>query len=53
LQVVDSYGREVFPSRVPSAKGEILNFKDQHPGLYLIYVQGSSGTQSYRILVKK
>jgi hypothetical protein len=53
LQVVDSYGREVFPSRVPSAKGEILNFKDQHPGLYLIYVQGSSGPQSYRILVKK
>jgi hypothetical protein len=53
LQVVDSYGREVFPSRVPSAKGEILNFKDQHPGLYLIYVQGSTGPQSYRILVKK
>ena len=53
LQVLDSYGREVFPSRVPSAKGEILNFKDQHPGLYLIYVQGSSGPQSYRILVKK
>jgi hypothetical protein len=53
LQVVDSYGREVFPSRVPSAKGEILNFKDQHPGLYLIYVQGSTGPQSYRILLKK
>lgn len=53
LQVVDSFGREVFPSRVPSAKGEILNFKDQNPGLYLIYVQGDSGPQSYRILVKK
>ena len=53
LQVLDSFGREVFPSRVPSAKGEILNFGDQHPGLYLIYVQGKSGPQSYRILVKK
>ncbi len=53
LQVLDSFGREVFPSRVPFAKGEILNFKDQHPGLYLIYVQGSTGPQSYRILVKK
>ena len=53
LKVLDSFGREVFPSRIPSAKGEILNFKDQHPGLYLIYVQGSTGPQSYRILVKK
>ena len=53
LQVLDSFGREVFPARVPSAKGEILNFEDQHPGLYLIYVQGKSGPQSYRILVKK
>jgi hypothetical protein len=53
LRVVDTYGREVFPSRVPSANGETLNFKDQNPGLYLIYVQGNSGPQSYRILVKK
>jgi hypothetical protein len=53
LQVVDSFGREVFPTRIPSDKGEILNFKDQNPGLYLIYVQGNTGTQSYRILVKK
>jgi len=53
LRVVDTFGREVFPSRVPSVKGETLNFKDQNPGLYLIYVQGNSGPQSYRILVKK
>jgi hypothetical protein len=53
LQVVDSFGREVFPTRIPSDKGEILNFKDQNPGLYLIYVQGNTGTQSYRILVNK
>lgn len=53
LRVVDTYGREVFPVRVPSKKGETLNFKDQNPGLYLIYVQGNSGPQSYRILVKK
>lgn len=53
LRVVDTFGREVFPSRVPSAKGETLIFKDQNPGLYLIYVQGNSGPQSYRILVKK
>ena len=53
LQVLDSYGRELFLPRVATAKGEVLNFKDQHPGLYLIYVQGSTGPQSYRILVKK
>lgn len=53
LRVVDTFGREVFPSRVPSVKGETLNFKDQNPGLYLIYIQGNSGPQSYRILVKK
>ncbi len=53
LQVVDSFGREVFPTRLPSSKGETLNFKNQNPGLYLIYVQGNAGSQSYRILVKK
>ncbi len=53
LQVLDSFGREVFPSRIPFAKGEILNFEDQHPGLYLIYVQGKLGPKSYRILVNK
>ena len=53
LQVLDSFGREVFPSRIPFAKGEILNFEDQHPGLYLIYIQGKMGPKSYRILVNK
>ncbi|MDA0314894.1 MAG: T9SS type A sorting domain-containing protein [Bacteroidetes bacterium] len=53
LQVLDSFGRKVFPSRIASDKGEVLNFKDQRPGLYLIYVQGNSGLQSYRIFVKK
>ena len=53
LQVLDSYGREVFLPRVATAKGEILNFKDQHPGLYLILVRQPAGPQSYRILVKK
>ena len=53
LRVVDAYGREIVVPRMPQAMGEMLNFTDQKPGLYLIYVYGSSGPRSFRILVTK
>jgi hypothetical protein len=53
LRVVDAYGREIVVPRMPQAMGEMLNFGDQKPGLYLIYVYSSSGPKSFRILVTK
>ena len=53
LQVLDSYGREITIPRMPGNTGEVLNFRDQHPGLYLIKVVHAHGITSFRILVKK
>jgi len=53
LQILDSYGREISPPRIAGETGEILNFKDQLPGLYLIRVVHDLGITSFRILVKK
>jgi len=53
LQVLDSYGREITIPRMPGNTGEVLNFRDQHPGLYLIKVVHAQGITSFRILVKK
>ena len=53
LQVLDSYGREIILPRIVGNTGEVLNFKDQKPGLYLIKVVHDLGFTSFRILVKK
>ena len=53
LQVLDSFGREINLPRISEITGEVLNFRDQLPGLYLIKVIQSTGVQSFRILVKK
>ena len=53
LQVLDSYGREITLPRMAGNTGEVLNFKDQQPGLYLIKVVHDLGISSFRILVKK
>ncbi len=53
LQVLDSYGREITLTRMAGDTGEVLNFKDQQPGLYLIKVVHDLGISSFRILVKK
>ena len=53
LQVLDSYGREITIPRMPGNTGEVLNFRDQHPGLYLIKVVNGLKISSFRILVKK
>ncbi|MFN5337419.1 MAG: T9SS type A sorting domain-containing protein [Bacteroidota bacterium] len=51
LQVMDAFGREVILPRSSQANGEKLNFTGQLPGLYFLYVQGESGTSTYRIIV--
>ncbi|MCM0042586.1 MAG: T9SS type A sorting domain-containing protein [Algoriphagus sp.] len=53
LQVLDSFGREITLPRRTGNTGEVLNFRDQHPGLYLIKVVHALGISSFRILVKK
>jgi hypothetical protein len=53
LQILDSFGREITIPRIQGNIGEVLNFKDQHPGLYLIKVVHDRGITSFRILVKK
>ena len=53
LQVLDSYGREITLTRMAGNTGEVLNFRDQQPGLYLIRVVHDLGISSFRILVKK
>lgn len=53
LQVLDSFGREITLPRMARNTGEVLNFKDQQPGLYLIKLVHDLGITSFRILVKK
>jgi hypothetical protein len=53
LQILDSFGREISIPRIPGNTKEVLNFRDQHPGLYLIKVVHDLGITSFRILVKK
>jgi hypothetical protein len=53
LQVLDSFGREITLPHMARNTGEVLNFKDQQPGLYLIKVVHDLGITSFRILVKK
>jgi hypothetical protein len=53
LQVLDTFGREITLPRMAGNTGEVLNFRDQLPGLYLIKVMHAQGITSFRILVKK
>ena len=53
LQVLDAYGREITLPRIAKNLGEVLNFRDQLPGLYLIRVIRDVEITSFRILVKK
>jgi hypothetical protein len=53
LEILDSFGREITLPRMSGNTGEVLNFRDQQPGLYLIKVVHDLGITSFRILVKK
>ncbi len=52
IRVFDSFGREIFPSRELTEKGEIVNFSGQISGIYLINAVIGEKIKSYRIVVK-
>jgi hypothetical protein len=53
LTVIDSFGRQIFLPRESSENGEIINFKNQQPGIYVVNLTTPAGLKSIRILVKK
>lgn len=52
LRIFDSFGREIFPDRQPTTKGEIINLFNKKPGIYLLNLVTAEGPKSFRILVK-
>jgi hypothetical protein len=51
IRVFDSFGREIFLERELTSKGEIVTFRGQRPGIYVLNVVRESGIESFRILV--
>lgn len=52
LTVVDSFGREILLPREQTNQGEIVNFRGQRPGIYVVNLITPEGLKSVRILVK-
>jgi hypothetical protein len=52
IRIFDSFGREIFLERELTTKGEIVNFRGQRSGIYVINVARENGIESFRILVK-
>ena len=52
LTIIDSFGREIFLPREQTEQGEIVNFRGQRPGIYVINLITPEGLKSIRILVK-
>lgn len=51
LRIFDSFGREIFPDREITTKGELINFIGKKPGIYLLNLVTAAGPESFRILV--
>lgn len=51
IRIFDSFGREIFLARELTSKGEIITFRGQRPGIYVLNVIRESGIESFRILV--
>jgi hypothetical protein len=51
IRVFDSFGREIFLDRELTSKGEIVTFRGQRSGIYVLNVIQESGIESFRILV--
>ncbi len=51
IRVFDSFGREIFLDRELTSKGEIVTFRGQRSGIYVLNVIRESGIESFRILV--
>lgn len=53
LVLIDSFGREILLPREQTEQGEMINFRGQRPGIYVLNLITPSGPKSFRILVKK
>ena len=51
IRVFDSFGREIFLDRELTSNGEIVTFRGQRSGIYVLNVIRESGIESFRILV--
>lgn len=51
IRIFDSFGREIFPERTKSETGEMINFANQLPGIYVINLINKKESKSIRILV--
>ena len=52
IKVFDSFGREILLERESTERGEILNFRGQKSGIYVLHLLSEKGAESFRILVK-
>lgn len=53
IAIFDSFGRQILLPKEKTNTGEIVNFMGQRPGVYVINLFSSSGSNSFRILVNK
>lgn len=53
ITIFDSFGRQILLPMEKTNTGEIVNFRGQRPGVYVINLFSESGSKSFRILVTK
>lgn len=53
IAIFDSFGREILLPRESSGQREIINFRGQRPGIYILNLVKDSKAQSFRIQVNK
>lgn len=50
--IVDSFGRQILLPNYSTDRGQIINFENQKPGIYVVNLLTNEGLKSIRILVK-
>lgn len=53
ITIFDSFGRQILLPMEQIIDGEIINFRGQRPGVYVINLLSETGSKSFRILVSK
>lgn len=51
IQAFDSFGREILLERQKTEKGEIVNFGQRLPGIYVLQIATPTGIETHRILI--
>ncbi len=52
IQAFDSFGREILLERQKTEKGEIVNFGQRLPGIYVLQIATPTGIETHRILIR-